>query len=124
MKGFCRAGRWSTTIRTRTGVASSSSSVNGRPDSFLYPLAAPRYARRKLETPPDELYTVPQLLDTTVDNLWGDEIGDSFGAGGLGLSGVGEGGGGRGEGIGHGQAHGCPSHRRTRSGLELAALGR
>ena len=30
-------------------------------------------------------------------NMWGDEIGDSFGAGGLGLSGVGEGGGGRAE---------------------------
>ncbi len=35
-------------------------------------------------------------------NMWGDEIGDSFGAGGLGLTGVGEGGGGRGEGIGLG----------------------
>jgi pSer/pThr/pTyr-binding forkhead associated (FHA) protein len=35
-------------------------------------------------------------------NMWGDEIGDSFGAGGLGLSGIGEGGGGRGEGIGLG----------------------
>ncbi|MBK6695821.1 MAG: Ig-like domain-containing protein [Myxococcales bacterium] len=35
-------------------------------------------------------------------NLWGDAIGDAFGAGGLGLSGVGEGGGGRGEGIGLG----------------------
>jgi hypothetical protein len=35
-------------------------------------------------------------------NMWGDAIGDSFGAGGLGLSGVGEGGGGRGEGIGLG----------------------
>jgi hypothetical protein len=34
-------------------------------------------------------------------NMWGDEIGDSFGAGGLGLSGVGESGG-RGEGIGLG----------------------
>src|SRR6185295_3352252 len=34
-------------------------------------------------------------------NMWGDEIGDAFGAGGLGLSGVGEGGG-RGEGIGLG----------------------
>ncbi len=33
-------------------------------------------------------------------NMWGDAIGESFGAGGLGLSGVGEGGGGRGEGIG------------------------
>jgi hypothetical protein len=35
-------------------------------------------------------------------NMWGNEIGDSFGAGGLGLSGIGEGGGGRGEGIGLG----------------------
>jgi hypothetical protein len=35
-------------------------------------------------------------------NMWGDSIGDAFGAGGLGLSGVGEGGGGRGEGIGLG----------------------
>lgn len=35
-------------------------------------------------------------------NMWGDEIGESFGAGGLGLTGVGEGGGGRSEGIGLG----------------------
>ncbi len=35
-------------------------------------------------------------------NMWGDAIGDAFGAGGLGLSGVGEGGGGRGGGIGLG----------------------
>ncbi|MCL2726043.1 MAG: AgmX/PglI C-terminal domain-containing protein [Polyangiaceae bacterium] len=35
-------------------------------------------------------------------NMWGDSIGDAFGAGGLGLTGVGEGGGGRGEGIGLG----------------------
>ena len=35
-------------------------------------------------------------------NMWGDAIGDAFGAGGLGLSGVGEGGGGKGEGIGLG----------------------
>ena len=35
-------------------------------------------------------------------NMWGDKIGDSYGAGGLGLTGVGEGGGGRGEGIGLG----------------------
>ena len=75
--------------------------VNGRPDSFLYPLAAPRYARRQLVTPDRELSTVPQLLDKTVDNMW-DPISESFGAGGLGLSGVGEGGGGTGEGIGLG----------------------
>ena len=35
-------------------------------------------------------------------NMWGSNIGESFGAGGLGLAGKGEGGGGRGEGIGLG----------------------
>lgn len=35
-------------------------------------------------------------------NMWGDDIGDAKGAGGLGLSGVGEGGGGKGEGLGLG----------------------
>jgi hypothetical protein len=35
-------------------------------------------------------------------NMWGNQIGDSYGAGGLGLTGVGEGGGGNGEGIGLG----------------------
>ena len=76
--------------------------VNGQPDSFLFPLAAPRYGRREVVTPKAELSTVPQLLGRTVDSMWGNEIGDSFGAGGLGLSGIGEGGGGRGEGIGLG----------------------
>ncbi|MCC6521545.1 MAG: hypothetical protein IT373_02685 [Polyangiaceae bacterium] len=70
--------------------------VNGQPESFLFPLAAPRYARRELRTPERELSTVPQLLDTTVDNMW------SGSAGGLSLTGIGEGGGGRGEGIGLG----------------------
>jgi hypothetical protein len=75
--------------------------VNGQPDSYLFPLAAPRYARRALITPNQEMSTVPQLLDKPVDEMWatGD---DEFGAGGLGLSGIGEGGGGRGEGIGLG----------------------
>jgi hypothetical protein len=76
--------------------------ANGRPDSFLFPLAAPRYARRELVAPEDHLATVPQLMGSTVDGLWGDQVGDSVGAGGLGLSGVGEGGGGRGEGSGMG----------------------
>ncbi|MFO0757018.1 MAG: VIT domain-containing protein [Byssovorax sp.] len=35
-------------------------------------------------------------------NMWGNDVGDSFGAGGLGLSGIGEGGGGRGDGNGIG----------------------
>jgi hypothetical protein len=76
--------------------------VNGRPDAFIFPLAAPRYLRRELVHPDEALSTIPQLLQQTPDTMWGDQIGDSFGAGGLGLSGVGEGGGGRGEGIGLG----------------------
>jgi uncharacterized protein DUF4139 len=78
--------------------------ANGRPSSFLYPLAAARYARRALVTPDEPLSTVPQLLGKSADELWNDEASESevIGAGGLGLSGVGEGGGGRGEGIGLG----------------------
>lgn len=85
--------------------------VNGRPDSFLFPLAAPRYARRTLITPDNQLSTVPQLLGQSPDQLWGDNVDASFGSGGLGLSGMGAGGGGKGGGsiglgsigtIGHG----------------------
>ncbi len=46
--------------------------VNGRPDSFLFPLAAPRYERRELVVPDRELSSVPQLLHTTPDSMWGD----------------------------------------------------
>lgn len=48
--------------------------VNGRPDSFLFPLAAPRYSRRPLAEPSEQLATVPQLLETTVDQIWGDNL--------------------------------------------------
>ncbi len=39
-------------------------------------------------------------------NMWGDELGEAYGAGGFGLTGIGEGGGGRGEGIGVGAVGG------------------
>jgi len=39
---------------------------------------------------------------SALGNMWGDDIGESIGSGGLGLTGIGEGGGGRGEGIGLG----------------------
>lgn len=93
--------------------------VNGRPDSFLFPLAAPRYARRELVTPENPLSTVPQLMRTTPDALWNTDAEDAYayGAGGLGLSGVGEGGGGRGEGIGLGSigtlGHGAGSENAS-----------
>ena len=85
--------------------------VNGRPDSYLFPLTAPRYLRRPLSTP-EEMSTLPQLARRTVDQIWGDrdesadESFDSFGADGLALSGVGEGGGGQGFGSGHGRLSG------------------
>ncbi|MCA9704787.1 MAG: tetratricopeptide repeat protein [Myxococcales bacterium] len=73
--------------------------ANGRPSSFLHPLAAPRYAERELVAPPDGLTTVPQLANRTVDGmLEGTAIGEAFGVGGLGLVGTGRGGGGTGEG--------------------------
>jgi hypothetical protein len=99
--------------------------VNGRPDSFLFPLAAPRYTRRELVTPENELSTVPQLLDTTVDSMWSGD-----GAGGLGLSGTGEGGGGHGAGIGlgtigtigHGAGAGSGSDPSSSSLLSVGSL--
>ncbi|MBI5534913.1 MAG: hypothetical protein HY898_19455 [Deltaproteobacteria bacterium] len=65
-----------------------------------------------------------EVSDATISNweglfnrLWGDHIGDSFGAGGLGMAGIGEGGGGRGEGIGLGSigtiGHGAGTGRAT-----------
>lgn len=79
--------------------------VNGRPDSFLFPLSAPRYARRELAHPNESLSTVPQLADRTPDQIWGDNADGSityqgFGSGsgrlagshrteGMGLAGVG-----------------------------------
>lgn len=97
--------------------------ANGRPDSFLFPLAAPRYARRPLVTPSDELATVPQLMGRTVDAIWGDRLGDAQSAGGLGLSGYGEGGGGSGSGYGMGRGrigtvgHGALPYRTESSSL-------
>jgi hypothetical protein len=48
--------------------------VNGEPDSFLFPLAAPRYARRTLVHPETPLSTMAQLQGTTADALWGDNL--------------------------------------------------
>ncbi len=80
--------------------------VNGRPDSFLFPLAAPRYGRRELATPDETLSTVPQLLDQTADGLWGDNV-DEIGLGTIGTIGHGEGGG---SGFGSGSGRLSGSH--------------
>ena len=82
--------------------------VNGRPDSFLFPLAAPRYARRDLATPEHELSTIPQLLDQTPDAIWGDHAdieGGSYGT-------IGHGGG-TGSGQGFGSGYGRLGGRAT-----------
>ena len=102
--------------------------VNGRPDSFLFPLAAPRYSRRTLITPENQLSTVPQLLGQSADQLWGDNLDDSYGAGGLGLSGIGSGGGGTGSGsIGLGSigtiGHGSGSGRSGTGASSLLQVG-
>jgi hypothetical protein len=73
--------------------------VNGQPDSFLFPMAAPRYARRELIHPEDPLSTLPQLQSTTADAMWGDHL-DGHGSG----TGTGQG-----YGSGHGRLGG--SHR-------------
>ncbi len=81
--------------------------VNGEPASFLHPMAAPRYARRELVEPDRTLATVPQLLGTTADALWGDHTEETsegaVGLGGLGTIGHGSGGGGVGYGRGAGR---------------------
>jgi hypothetical protein len=101
--------------------------VNGRPDSFLFPVAAPRYARRELVPPANPLSTVPQLLDTTVDALWGDHVEGGGGTGegtiGLGSLGtIGRGGGG-GSGSGYGRGYGGLGARGGDEASGLLAVG-
>lgn len=89
--------------------------ASGRPTSFLYPLAGPRYGRRDLVTPEDGLDTAPQLTSAEArDHLRGALAQGSFGVGGLGLRGSGMGGSGSGEGhgamtVGHGGLRGIRS---------------
>jgi hypothetical protein len=102
--------------------------VNGRPNSFLYPLTAPRYLRRPLATPEQEMSTLPQLASRTVDQIWGDraestsgdEMGEAYGEGGLGLSGIGEGGGGTGQGYGAGHGVLGGSHHTSSPTSEIS----
>jgi hypothetical protein len=59
-------------------------------------------------------------------NMWGDEIGDAFGTGGLGLTSLGEGGGGRGTGVGLGEigfGHGAGRGPGDGFGLSGGRLG-
>jgi len=71
--------------------------ANGEPDSFLYPLAAPRYAARELINPSPNLGTVSQLGTDTVDGLMSGGIAGLIG-GGVSGSGYGSGGSGYGSG--------------------------
>ncbi len=71
--------------------------VNGQPDSFLFPLAAPRYANRRLVTPEEHLPSVPQLLHQNADDDWDGNSRVTYRTGLGGVGGVGAGG--RGQGI-------------------------
>lgn len=97
--------------------------VDGHPNSFLFPMTAPRYERRHLETPDTELSSVPQLSTTTPDALWGDFSeydGEAVGrVGDEGLSGVGSG---QGFGSGHGRLGG--SHRTAKAKVSRANVPR
>lgn len=93
--------------------------ANGRPTSFLFPLAAPRYARRELAEPELELSTVPQLLNTTADRLWGDFV--DGGTGSIALGGRGHGA--MGMGMGYGSAGGGVATRVEGSVASNLALG-
>ncbi len=69
--------------------------ASGRPTSFLFPLAGPRYGRRDLLSPEDGLATAPQLATREAqDHLHGSPAE----GGGIALSGIGTTGGGRGSG--------------------------
>ncbi len=76
--------------------------ANGEPDSFLFPLTAPRYADRELVVPERPLATVAQLATTTPDDLWHVDRGGSMG---MGMTGYGMGGGGSAYGVGVGRGH-------------------
>jgi hypothetical protein len=103
--------------------------VNGKPDSFLYPLTAPRYLRRPLNTPEEEMSTLPQLARKTPDQIWGDRedslsddvADDASAVGGLGLSGAGEGSGG-GYGSGHGSLGGRSAAPKPTSEITVGNL--
>lgn len=82
--------------------------VNGQPDSFLFPLAAPRYLRRAMVHPEEALSTIPQLQDQTPDTMWGDHA-DSNGGAGYAV----------GYGAGHGRLGG--SHRTSPPTIRMGA---
>lgn len=87
---------------TRQPAASSGARRAPRPAQALTAEPAPFLGRGPLVNQVTVANPTPAQGAAARGNMWGDEIGDAFGAGGLGLSGVGEGGGGRSEGIGLG----------------------
>ncbi|MCC6645177.1 MAG: DUF4139 domain-containing protein [Polyangiaceae bacterium] len=78
--------------------------ASGRPDSFLFPLAAPRYRHRQVLGPDESLSTLPQLGDATADALWG-ELGAAAAVGG----------------VGHGYGMGSASHSARSPSVRMGA---
>jgi hypothetical protein len=76
-------------------------------------------AKLEVEVSDETVAAWQHLFDSLTGTSWGNQIGEGFGAGGLGLSGIGEGGGGRGEGIGLGSV-GTIGHG-SGSGIETGA---
>lgn len=80
--------------------------ASGKPTSFLFPLAGPRYGRRDLVAPTDGLENAPQLATKEAR----EHLRGSVEVEGLGMSGVGAGGGGYGYGAGSVSRSGTVAH--------------
>ncbi len=96
--------------------------AHGEPDSFVFPMAAPRYNRRPFLHPDHPLSTFSQFREKTADEMWGDDPGDEE----ISLGGIGTSGGGMGYGTGNGRLSGIHASGEVMSDLlqvgDLASL--
>jgi len=65
--------------------------ASGRPASFLFPLAGPRYGRRELKAPEDGLDSAPQLVTAEAREHLRGSLGATLGVGSIGTVGHGYG---------------------------------
>lgn len=108
--------------------------IAGMPYSYVMSVASPRYKHRESLLLDDENASMTQQLGAVTPDgmlypsqlvgiksgLFGDQIGDAFGYGGLGLSGTGRGGGGTGSGI---SLHSIGHLNRLEEASSLLAVG-
>lgn len=89
--------------------------ASGRPTSFLFPLAGPRYSRREMVSPEDGLDAAPQLATAEArEHLRGSAVGGSIGLGSIGTVG---------HGYGSGSGSGSVSYGAAASGRVGVTVG-